>query len=387
MVLINSFGASSFGEGEFYMALIKVVAVIAFVIVGIIVAAGGIGGRTYGFDNWTIDGAPFHNGFGGLLSCFIVAGFSFQGTEMIGVTAGESKNPRRDVPRAIRSAFWRVLLFYIATIFIIGLIVPWSDERLMSSGAEDVAQSPFVIMFQNAGITWGAHLLNAVILTAVLSAGNSGLYLTTRTLYTLSKDRMAPKIFSKTLKNGTPWVALGFNTVVSLILFGISFIGDRVIYQWLVNLSGISGFMAWAGISLEHWRFRRAYVRQGYRVSDLPYKSLWFPMCPIFAGVLLFIVILGQGYPAFQNGFDKNLFFSTYVGLPAFAVVYGVWKLMKKTKWVKMDEIDLVTDSWIAQGLDHTQDDEDDEDVDGKAPWYKFWKGWKFPVVGRRNRD
>ncbi|KAJ1928965.1 hypothetical protein FBU59_007086, partial [Linderina macrospora] len=168
MVLINSFGASSFGEGEFYMALIKVIAVIAFVIVGVIVAAGGIGGRTYGFDNWSIPGAPFHNGFGGLLSCFIVAGFSFQGTEMIGVTAGESKNPRRDVPRAIRSAFWRVLLFYISTIFIIGLIVRWDDPRLLQANVEKIAMSPFVIMFQLAGINWGAHLLNAVILTAVL---------------------------------------------------------------------------------------------------------------------------------------------------------------------------------------------------------------------------
>ncbi|KAI8323543.1 lysine-specific permease [Martensiomyces pterosporus] len=349
MVLINAFGASSFGEGEFYMALVKVVAVIAFVIVGVIVAAGGIGHRTYGFDNWKIEGAPFHNGFGGLMSCFIVAGFSFQGTEMIGVTAGESKNPRRDVPRAIRSAFWRVLLFYICTIFVIGLIVPWSDPRLIDSSVDNVAQSPFVIMFQNAGINWGAHVLNAVILTSVLSAGNSGLYLTTRTLYTLSKDGMAPKIFGRTLKNGTPWTALAFNTVVSLALFAISFIGNQVIYTWLVNLSGISGFMAWAGISAEQWRFRRAYVRQGYRVEDLPYKSFMFPLCPIFAGVLLFIVIFGQGYPAFQNGFDSTLFFSAYIGIPAFIIVYAVWKVVKKTKWVKLDEVDVITDSWIAQ--------------------------------------
>ncbi|KAJ1965140.1 hypothetical protein GGI12_000985 [Dipsacomyces acuminosporus] len=379
MVLINAFGASSFGEGEFYMALIKVIAVIIFIVVGVIIAAGGIGHHTYGFENWRIPQAPFHNGFGGLMSCFIVAGFSFQGTEMIGVTAGESKNPRKDVPRAIRSAFWRVLLFYIGTIFIIGLIVPWNDDRLISGSVDNLAQSPFVIMFEKAGIHWGAHILNAVILTSVLSAGNSGLYLTTRTIYTLSKDGMAPKIFSKTLKNGTPWVALAFNTVIALGLFALSFVGNQVIYIWLVNLSGVSGFIAWAGIIAEQWRFRRAYVLQGYSVGDLPYKSFFFPLCPIFAGVLLFIVIFGQGYPAFQHGFNTTLFFSAYIGIPAFFMVYAGWKIAKKTKWVKLHEVDLITDSWIAQGLDKNLGD-DEEDGDGaRHPWWKFWGGWRFP--------
>ncbi|KAF9406055.1 hypothetical protein BGZ76_006425, partial [Entomortierella beljakovae] len=176
MVFVNVLSVRAYGEAEYWFSIVKVLTVVIFIIVGILVDAGAIGGQTIGFKNWAIGEAPVVDGFGGILSVFLVAGFSFQGTELIGIAAGESENPRKNVPKAIKQVFWRILLFYILSIFIIGLVIPYDDPRLLSSGGVDkaaVAVSPFTIVFQIA-FKPASHIMNAVILITVLSAGNSG---------------------------------------------------------------------------------------------------------------------------------------------------------------------------------------------------------------------
>ena len=186
LTTLNALSARAFGEGEFWLSAIKVVTVIVFLIAGVAMIAGIVGGRPAGFGNWTTGDAPFHGGMLAIVSVFMVAGFSFQGTELVGVAAGEARNPRRDVPRAIHTVFWRIMIFYIGAIAVVGFLVPYTDPNLLRSETSDISYSPFTLVFERAGIGIAAAIMNAVILTAVLSAGNSGLYASTRMLHSMA---------------------------------------------------------------------------------------------------------------------------------------------------------------------------------------------------------
>lgn len=342
MFSLNAISVRGYGEAEFWMSSLKVLAVIVFFFVGIFTVTGVAGGDYIGGRNWHIDGAPFKDNIVGILKSCIVAAFSFQGTEIVGVTVGESANPRRDVPRAIRSVFWRILLFYIASILIIGLVIPNTDPKLVSaSGVSDVGISPFTMVFQKAGADWAAHIMNAVVLITVLSAGNSGLYACTRVLWVLAKESKAPKWFRKVTKHGVPFWALSFTTLWSVVIFCISLAGNQNVYLFLINLSGLSGIVFWLGIAICHWRFRRAFVAQGYDINDLPYRAAWYPFGPVYAIVLLTVIIIGQGYATIWPKFDTLGFVSTYLALPLFVIFWLGWKFTKKTKVVKLMEIDL----------------------------------------------
>lgn len=185
MLALNLLSVKGYGETEYWLALIKIITVIVFIVVGILMIVGIWGGQAVGFRNLTVGEAPFPGGFLAALGVFMAAGFSFQGTELVGIAAGESENPKSSVPRAIRSVFWRILLFYVLAILVIGLLIPYTNENLAS---DSVTMSPFTIVFEKAGLSVAASVMNAVILTAVLSAGNSGMYASTRMLWVLAKE-------------------------------------------------------------------------------------------------------------------------------------------------------------------------------------------------------
>ena len=227
LTALNALSAKAFGEGEFWLALIKVVTVIAFLAAGVLMIFGVLGSQTDPLANWREGKDVFHGGWLSIVSVFMIAGFSFQGTELVGVAAGEAKDPRREVPKAIRRVFWRIMLFYIGAIFIIGCLIPFADPSLLASGEADVASSPFTLVFERAGIAFAAAAMNAVILTAILSAGNSGLYASTRMLYSMAHDGKAPKIFGSDLtQRGVPvMAALLATAAVGLFGFLTALIG------------------------------------------------------------------------------------------------------------------------------------------------------------------
>ncbi|AWP35861.1 MAG: amino acid permease [Weizmannia coagulans] len=343
MFLLNYLSVKGFGEAEYWFAIIKVVTVIAFIIVGALMIFGIMGGKAIGFHNLTIADGPVHGGFLAVLGIFMAAGFSFQGTELLGVAAGESEDPEKTIPHAVKSVFWRILLFYILAIFVIGLLIPFTDSRLT---ADDITMSPFTIVFQRAGIAFAASVMNAIILTAVLSAGNSGMYASTRMLWELARDGKAPKFLGKLNKRGVPVNALIVTALVGTVAFLASFFGDGAVYNWLLNASGLSGFIAWLGIAISHYRFRRAYVAQGKALSDLPYRSKWFPFGPLFAFAVCTVVILGQNYQAFLGDHIKwESVFVSYIGLPIFIAVWLIYKFVKKTKVVSLQECDFNRES------------------------------------------
>ena len=340
VLAFNLLSVRVFGEAEYWFAMIKVGTVIVFIIVSFLMIFGLLGGQDpVGFKNFFVEEAPFHGGIFAVIGVFLVAGFSFQGTEMLGVTAGEAEDPGKSIPRAVKSVFWRILLFYILAILAIGLLIPYTDSRLLS---EDIATSPFTLVFENLGITFAASLMNAVILTAMLSAGNSGLYASSRMLYQMAVDGIAPKVFAKVNKRGIPIYALIATLAVGGLAFLTSFFGDGVVYIWLLNASGLSGFIAWLGIAISHYRFRRAYVAQGYDLNDLPYRAKFFPFGPLFAFVVCLIVVLGQNYSAFIGGtIDWYGVIVSYIGLPLFLALWIGYKIKYKTKVIKLTDCDL----------------------------------------------
>ncbi|WP_286184637.1 amino acid permease [Bacillus sp. SD075] len=340
MFLINYMSVKGFGETEFWFAMIKVVTVVIFLITGVLIILGIMGGKDpIGFSNFTMGEGPFNGGFFTILGVFMAAGFSFQGTELLGVTAGESEDPEKNIPKAIRSVFWRIILFYILAIFVIGMIIPFTDSRLLS---EDVAVSPFTLVFERAGLAFAASIMNAIILSSVLSAGNSGMYASTRMLWDLARDGKAPKFLGKLDKRGVPVNALIVTSLVGCVAFLASFFGDGVVYIWLLNASGMAGFVTWVGIAIAHYRFRKAYAAQGLDMDALPYRAKGFPFGPIFALVLCIIIIIGQGYQAFSSdGIDWNSMFVSYIGLILFFVLWFGYKIKHKTKIIPLEECDL----------------------------------------------
>lgn len=337
--LINALTVSTFGETEFWLSLIKVITVIVFLIIGFAMILGIMFHPAVGLQNFTYKEAPFVGGFPAILSVFLIAGFSFQGTELIGVTAGESDNPSRTVPKAINEVFWRILLFYVLSIFVIAALIPYTSPNLLSAADGDIAMSPFTLIFQRAGLASAASLMNAIVLTSVISAANSGAYASTRMLYALARDHYAPQIFARTSKNGIPFAALVATTTVALAALATSIFGQQV-YMWLVAASGLSGFIAWIGIALSHYRFRKAFILQGHQLSELKYHAKWFPFGPIAAFMLCIIVIGGQNIDAFLQ-WDWEEIGVTYISIPLVLILFLGYKFKHHTKIVRLSEIDL----------------------------------------------
>ena len=335
----NALSARGFGEAEYWFSCIKVAAIVVFILAGCGMIAGLINHEPVGFKNWSVGDGPFHGGWLAVFGAFIVAGFSFQGTELIGIAAGESHEPHKTIPKAVKQIFWRILLFFVLSIIVISLLIPYTADQLASS---DVEVSPFTLVFKNIGITFAASLMNAVILTAILSAGNSGMYASTRMLWYLATQGHVPKLFAKVNKRGIPIYALLLTTIIAMLAFLSSFFGNGAVYFWLLNASSLGGFIAWLGIAISHYRFRKAYIRQGRDIKELPYVAKGYPYAPLTAFGLCLIVIAGQNYQAFMadhvNWYGLAV---SYIGVPAFLVLWLGYKFIHKTKVVKLTDCDF----------------------------------------------
>ncbi|KAL6720545.1 hypothetical protein ACLMJK_002469 [Lecanora helva] len=334
-------GILAYGEIEFWLSLIKVVAIIVFFIVAIFISAGSIGPQKIGFKYWHHPGA-FADSINGVAHTFVIAGTLYAGTEMVGITAGEAGNPRKAVPRAIRQVFWRILIFYVGMMFFIGILIPWDDKRLLSGGSK-TATSPLTIALSDAGIGAGASLINAVIVIAVISAGNSSLYVASRTILFMARNGKAPKIMGKVNKAGVPWVALLFSNLIACISFLSVSDSAGTVYEALITLSGVATFIVWGTINLVHVRFRAGLKAQNQSIDDLPVKALWYPYGTYLALAANVFLIFFQGYTAFLNPFSAKDFVINYILLPVFVILLVVYKVWNRTKWVKAHEMDIWT--------------------------------------------
>ena len=255
--------------------MIKITAIIGFIIFGIVVDCGGVSSDPRGYigaQYWHDPGA-FLNGFKGFASVFVTAAFAFGGTELVGLAAAEAANPRVTLPKATKQVFWRITFFYVISLFIVGLIVPSNSNDLLNAASSDTKDSPFVLAIRLAGVRGLPSVFNAVITISVLSVANSCTFASTRTMQALAANKMAPQFLQYIDKKGRPvWC------VLIQIAFGfLAFIGEAksesTVFNWLLSLSGLSYFFVWSSICLSHIRFRRGWAAQGHGLNELPYQA------------------------------------------------------------------------------------------------------------------
>ncbi|KAJ5633347.1 hypothetical protein N7490_009686 [Penicillium lividum] len=361
---LSNLGILAYGEMEFWLSIIKVLALIMFFILAICISTGAIGPQTIGFKYYHQPGA-FADGINGVAKTFVVAGTLYAGTEMVGITAGESANPRKAVPRAIKQVFWRILIFYVGTIFFIGILIPWNDKQLLGSSSK-TASSPLTIALTDAGILPAAHLINALILISVISAGNSSLYVASRTLLFMSRNGKGPKFIGRTNRAGVPWVGLIMTNVFACVVFLEQSSSAGTVYSALITLSGVATFIVWSVIGICHIRFRRALVAQGENPSKLPYQAVFYPYGTYIALAANVFLVFFQGYTCFLNPFSGSDFVINYILLPVFVLFFVVYKVWNKTRWVRLEDMDIWT------GRREFVDEEDDVNQD-QGWWRKLY--------------
>ncbi|KAK2668822.1 hypothetical protein RAB80_016202 [Fusarium oxysporum f. sp. vasinfectum] len=271
---INLLGVKGYGEAEFIFSAVKVTAIVGFILLGIIInIAGSPEGDYIGFTRWHNPGA-FHNGFKGFAGVLVTATFSFAGTEMVGLAAAETSNPKKSLPVAVKQVFWRISLFYILSILLIGLLVPYNEPRLLGAKyGSDAAASPFVIAIEMSGSDVLPDIMNAVILISLISVGNTAVYAASRTLAALAEQSLAPKVFAYIDRTGRPLVAIICCGLLGLLAFTANSKIHNEIFNWLLAISGLSTLFTWSSICICHIRFRRAWRLSGYNVSQLAFRS------------------------------------------------------------------------------------------------------------------
>ncbi|EKU94959.1 hypothetical protein HMPREF9233_01097 [Actinobaculum massiliense ACS-171-V-Col2] len=282
---VNLLGVKTFGEFEFWFALIKVAAIIGMICLGLAVIFFGIttpGGEAPSFAHLVNHGGFFPNGVNGAVAAFVVVMFSFGGIELIGITAGEAHEPRKSIPHAINAVIWRILLFYIGSLAIIMAVVPWDKI--------DGQMSPFVQIFDSVGVQFAAHILNFVVLAAALSVYNSGLYSNGRMLYSLAEQGNAPRIFLKLSPQGTPYVGVLVSSAITIIAVIVVFLFPDFAFNYLLSIALIAGIINWTMVIITEWKFRSKIGPDG--VSQLAFRLPGGRVASIFVLIMLAICVV-----------------------------------------------------------------------------------------------
>lgn len=275
---VNAMSVRNFGEMEFWFAGIKVAAIIAAIIVGFGVIFGFAGQPALGLENYANNGGLFPMGIGAVALAMITVAFAYNGTEIIGITAGESEHPEVTIPRSVNGTAVRTLLFYVLAIIVLVGIIPWQE-----AGVKD---SPFADIFMAAGFPWGRLLMDLVVLTSALSCCNSWIYSAVRILWAMAREGNAPQFLSKLSGKAVPINALYATALVAALALLTSVISADKVYVWLLALCGLAGTVDWMGICASQYFFRRQYLACGGDIKDLKYRTPLYPLVPV-AGFLL----------------------------------------------------------------------------------------------------
>lgn len=369
--IINLFGVLGYGEAECVFAVIKITAILGFLILSIVIVTGGappnhefVGGRYWrepegGLFNTS---EPFKN----MASVIFNAAFSFAGIELFGLSSAESANPKKSVPKARKLVFWRLLFFYISSVIMIGLLVSYKDPALLGQTDTkksvqekgiDVNTSPFVIAIKHAQIPAVPSIFNAVIIITVLSVGNSSVYGSSRTLAALGALKQGPQILNYIDRNGRPLVALAVQFAIGLLAFLVALPGDKTttVFSWLLAISGLCSLFTWWSICLSHIRFRAALSHQ----ARVPEEELVFTtsIYGSYYGMFILTAFLGLQFwaalfpPENDGKADVEGFFQIYLGGAIVVVCYighkiyaAIFMGIPLTKfYLRADEIDVDT--------------------------------------------
>ncbi|GKT55746.1 dicarboxylic amino acid permease [Colletotrichum tofieldiae] len=355
ILLINSISVKAFGEFEFWLSSLKVVIMVGVILLLFILAVGGgpTGDRP-GFRYWSDPGAfaeyKVEGAQGRLLgvwSAMVAAVYAFSGTELVGVTVGEAKNPRLSMPKAVRLTFMRIVFFYVISVFLLGMVVPYNSAELVfaASAKTSAAASPFVVAITIAKIKGLDHVINGCLVIFVFSAANSDIYISSRTLYGIAADGKAPRIFTRTTKAGVPFVALGLCGVFCSLAYMSVSSGAAAVFGYLTNVVTVfvQGLLTWISILVSHIFFCRAREAQRIDPAYIPYRAPFGVWGSYIALGFLIILTLTKGIEVFVGTFDYKNFIVQYIGIPVYLSCIFGFKILKKSSRVHSATADLVT--------------------------------------------
>lgn len=325
-LLVNAAAVSLFGEFEYWFAMIKVTAITVFILIGLAVIFLGLPHHpATGVDNLTSHGGFLPNGMSGLATAMIFVLFSYIGTEVVSVTAAESQNPRRDVPKAARQMITRLALFYVLAIVVVVTVVPWTVTA--QGGSLDA--SPFVKVFSYAGVPAAAGIMNFVVLTAALSSANTNLYLTTRMMHSLARQGYAPAWTGRLSVTGVPRNALTLSALGLLVAVVLSWRSNSQAYLVLFGISVFAAIVVWTLILITHAAFRRRRAQLGLPAS--PVRLAGAPVTSGIAGLFLVAVLVST---FFVDGLDPAWQF----GIPFFAVLLIAFTIVHRRRQTQADD-------------------------------------------------
>ncbi|KAJ5502936.1 Amino acid/polyamine transporter I [Penicillium fimorum] len=363
VIAINYFGVKFFGEFEFWLSSFKVIIILGIILLSfILMLGGGPDHDRKGFRYWKTPGAfntyKMEGSSGRFLafwSTMVSATFAYLGTELVGVTVGEAQNPRKTIPRAIKLTFYRILVFYVTSVLLVGTLVPYNSPKLLFALSDDntkkgsAAASPFVVAIELAAIPILPHILNACILLFVFSAANSDLYIATRTIYGLAREGKAPKIFARTDRRGVPVFALAISSVIALLGYMNVSNDSKVVFKYFVNLVTIFGLLTWISILVTHIYFVRARKAQGIPESSLAYKAPLGIAGSYFALGFCILIAFTKNFDVFIHNpetygdFDYKNFITAYLGIPLYLIMIFGYKFATGCKGVDPMTADLFT--------------------------------------------
>ncbi|KAJ6511434.1 amino acid permease/ SLC12A domain-containing protein [Mycena vitilis] len=355
IIAVNMAGVKYFGEFEFVFATIKITTVLGLIIMCLVVDLGGAPDHDRrGFRYWRDQ--PFNNEFFGVVppakarflgfwAVLTQAAFSYGGMEGLAMICLEASNPRVTMRSAVRAIFYRIVLLYVFSLLLIGMCISRDEPALLQANAEDTgtaAEIPFVIIIKKAGIKVLPHIINAVVLTSAFSSGNEFLYSASRSLFMLAQEGKAPRIFARVMKNGVPVYSL-----LLCSLFGcLGYLvcgqqGANDAFNWLANITTLGSLITWVGIAVAHIRWYRAMKVQGLSRDELPFKSWTQPYGAWLVLICFSIIMFFNGFQTFMSKpFDYQSFISDYINIPLFIILYIGYKIVKKTKFVSLAEMD-----------------------------------------------
>ncbi|KAF2756585.1 amino acid permease [Pseudovirgaria hyperparasitica] len=338
-----------YGEVEFWFALLKIFFIIFLIILGLVISLGGVpGAPRLGFHYWKTPG-PFveHIASGswgkflGYWACMSSAVFSFAGTESVAMAAAETKNPRQAIPRACKRVFFRVATFYILAVIVVGMLVASNDPRLDDQSGT-AAQSPFVIAASAAGIKAIPSVVNAIVITSAWSSSNQALLSGTRVLYALALKKQAPSVLLRTTPWGVPYVCVIVQTVFMFLAFMSLSDGALTVFYWFVDLTACGVLISWSSILLNHYRLILAMKKQEIPYSLLPWHNSWTRYSTPVALFMCVLILFTSGFSTFTKGHWSTAgFVSSYLDIPLVLTAFLLWKIIKKTKFVNLEDIPL----------------------------------------------
>jgi amino acid transporter len=325
-------------------------------LLGIVVNIGGTPHGGYIGGQYWVDPGATKNGFKGFCNVLVSAAFAFSGTELVGLAAAETANPRKSIPTAIRQVFWRIAIFYIVALLLVTLLVPHDQPRLLGAKSSvDASASPFVIAIESLGQTILPSIMNAVILIAVLSVGNSAVFGASRTLASLAEQSHAPKIFAYIDRKGRPLTSVLCTLAVGLLAYLVDLKSQAEIFDWLIAICGLSSLFTWGSICLCHIRFRRAWAVAGYSLKQLPFRSQAGVVGSHIALTANILVIVSQFWTAVSpvrvgdSPTDTSApaivenFFLKVLAVPIVLMFYFGHKLWFRTSIIRARGMDLDT--------------------------------------------